>query len=43
MDRMNGKVVVVIGAGTGVGQAAMRLFATEGARVLGVPRTLSNL
>lgn len=43
MNRMNGKVVIVTGAGTGVGQAAMRLFAAEGAKVLGVSRTLSNL
>jgi NAD(P)-dependent dehydrogenase (short-subunit alcohol dehydrogenase family) len=43
MNRMNGKVVIVTGAGTGVGQAAMRLFAAEGAKVVGVSRTLSNL
>ena len=43
MGRMIGKVVIVTGAGTGVGQAVMRLFATEGAKVLGVSRTLANL
>lgn len=43
MKRMNGKVVIVTGAGSGVGQATMRLFAAEGAKVLGVSRTLSNL
>ena len=43
MNRMNGKVVIVTGAGTGVGQAAMRLFAAEGAKVVGVSRTRSNL
>ena len=43
MGRMNGKVVIVTGAGTGVGQAVMRLFAAEGAQVMGVSRTLANL
>lgn len=43
MGRMSGKTVVVTGAGTGVGQAAMVLFAREGARVLGVARTQANL
>lgn len=43
MGRMSGKVVIVTGAGTGVGQAAMVLFAKEGAEVLGVSRTLANL
>lgn len=43
MGRMDGKVVIVTGAGTGVGRAAMRLFAAEGAKVLGISRTLSNL
>ncbi len=43
MSRMSDKVVIVTGAGSGVGQAAMVLFAREGAKVLGVSRTLSNL
>lgn len=43
MGRMAGKVVIVTGAGSGVGQASMQLFAAEGANVLGVSRTLSNL
>lgn len=43
MGRMDGKVVIVTGAGTGVGQATMQLFAAEGAKVLGVSRTLANL
>ena len=43
MGRMDGKIVIVTGAGTGVGQATMRLFAAEGAKVLGVSRTLANL
>ncbi|WP_162851008.1 SDR family NAD(P)-dependent oxidoreductase [Panacagrimonas perspica] len=40
---MSGKVVIITGAGTGVGQAAMVLFAKEGATVLGVSRTQVNL
>lgn len=43
MGRMDGKIAIVTGAGTGVGQATMRLFAAEGAKVLGVSRTLANL
>lgn len=43
MRRMSGKVVIVTGAGSGVGQAAMVLFAQEGAEVLGVSRTQANL
>lgn len=43
MGRVQDKVVVITGAGTGVGRACMELFATEGARVVGVSRTKSNL
>jgi len=43
MGRMSDKVVIITGAGSGVGQAAMVLFAKEGATVLGVSRTQSNL
>jgi len=43
MGRMSGKVVIVTGAGSGVGEAAMVLFAREGAQVLGVSRTQANL
>lgn len=43
MGRMDDKVVIVTGAGTGVGQATMVLLAQEGAQVLGVSRTRANL
>jgi NAD(P)-dependent dehydrogenase (short-subunit alcohol dehydrogenase family) len=43
MGRMNNKVVIITGAGTGVGHACMALFAKEGARVIGVSRTKTNL
>lgn len=43
MGRVQDKVVVVTGAGTGVGRACMELFAAEGARVVGVSRTQRNL
>jgi NAD(P)-dependent dehydrogenase (short-subunit alcohol dehydrogenase family) len=43
MGRMSGKVVLITGAGSGVGQAAMVLFAREGAEVVGVARTQANL
>ena len=34
MDRLKGKVCVITGAGSGIGQASARLFATEGALVV---------
>jgi len=43
MGRVGGKVAVITGAGSGVGRACMRLFAAEGATVVGVSRTQSNL
>lgn len=43
MDRLKGKVALITGAGTGVGRACMILFAKEGAKVVGVSRTQSNL
>src|SRR3982075_1700223 len=43
MGRVSGKVAVITGAGSGVGRACMKLFATEGARVVGASRTQSNL
>lgn len=43
MDRVKGKIAVITGAGTGVGRACMKLFAAEGAKVVGVSRTRANL
>ena len=34
MDRLKGKVCVITGAGSGIGQASARLYATEGALVV---------
>ena len=43
MNRVAGKVAVITGAGSGVGQACMKLFAAEGAKVVGVGRTRASL
>jgi NAD(P)-dependent dehydrogenase (short-subunit alcohol dehydrogenase family) len=43
MDRLKGKVAIITGAGTGVGRACMKIFAAEGAKVVGVSRTQKNL
>lgn len=37
--RLEGKVAVITGAGSGVGRACMELFASEGAKVVGCGRT----
>ena len=37
-DRLEGRIAVVTGAGSGIGRAAARLFAAEGARVIVVDR-----
>jgi NAD(P)-dependent dehydrogenase (short-subunit alcohol dehydrogenase family) len=38
-DRLKEKVAVVTGAGSGIGQGCARLFAAEGAQVVGIDRT----
>ncbi|MET0988391.1 MAG: SDR family NAD(P)-dependent oxidoreductase [Steroidobacteraceae bacterium] len=43
MNRLSGKVAIITGAGSGMGQACMRLFASEGAQVVGVGRTQATL
>lgn len=43
MGRLSGKTALVTGAGSGVGEACMKLFLEEGARVVGVGRTEARL
>lgn len=43
MKRLEGKVALIIGAGTGVGRSCMSIFAAEGAKVLGAGRTAATL
>jgi NAD(P)-dependent dehydrogenase (short-subunit alcohol dehydrogenase family) len=42
-ERLKDKVAIITGAGTGIGRACFELFAAEGAKVMGVSRTQSNL
>ena len=41
--RVEGKIAVITGAGTGIGRACMVLFGREGAKVVGCSRTQANL
>ena len=41
--RVEDKVTIITGAGTGIGAACMELFGAEGAKVVGVSRTQANL
>ena len=43
MGRLDGKVAIITGAGSGVGRACMVRFAAEGAKVVGVGRTQATL
>lgn len=43
MGKLDGKVAIITGAGTGVGRSCMQVFAREGAKVIGAGRTEATL
>jgi NAD(P)-dependent dehydrogenase (short-subunit alcohol dehydrogenase family) len=43
MGRVEGKIAIITGAGSGIGRACMMIFAREGAKVAGISRTQSAL